>query len=128
MRNLSCWLPRSKFSLLIFSQVAHSDLGHQVNQAHRDHPEEMELGLNQLTLASTLQNTYRVICVFIKIRFFTVTNKKSSRRKCADVQVVASGSFWLDLLDHLVRQGFLGWLKMDWLKTWPTELFFTCRV
>lgn len=46
----------------MFSQVAHSDLVHQVNQAHQDHLEEMELGLNQLMLASTLRNTYRVRC------------------------------------------------------------------
>lgn len=97
----------------MFSQVAHSDLVHQVNQAHQDHLEEMELGLNQLILASTLRNTYRVRCVLIEIRFSTVTDEESSRQKCVDVQVVTSGSFWLDLLDHLVLQGFLGLLKMN---------------
>lgn len=97
----------------MFSQVVHSDLVHQVNQAHQDHLEEMELGLNQLLLASTLRNTYRVRCVFIEIGFSTVTDEESSRQKCVDVQVVTSGSFWLDLLDHLVLQGFLGLLKMN---------------
>lgn len=112
----------------MFSQVAHSDLAHQVNQAHQDHLEEMELGLDQLMLASTFQNTYRVRCIFIETGFSTVTDEESSRRKCVDVQVVTSGSFWLDLLDHLVLQDFLGLLQMNWLKTWPTELLLTCRV
>lgn len=57
----------------MFSQVVHSDLAHQVNQDHQDHLEEMEemdLGLDQLMSASTLQNIYRVSCVFIEIGFF----------------------------------------------------------
>lgn len=112
----------------MFSQVAHSALAHLVSQALQDHLEEMELALNQLTLASTLQNTYRVRCIFIEIGFSTVTDEESSRQKCVDVQVVTSDSFWLDLLDHLVLQGFLGLLKINWLKTWPTELLLTCRV
>lgn len=110
----------------MFSQVAHLDLVHQVNQAHQDHLEEMELGLNHLT--STLQIIYRVRCVVIEIGFSRVTDEESSKQKCVDVQVVTSGSFWLGLLDHLVLQGFLGLLKMNWLKTWPTELLLTCRV
>lgn len=112
----------------MFSQVAPSDLAHQVNQDHQDHLEEMDLGLNQLMSASTLQNIYRVSCVFVEIGFSTVTDEESSRQKCVNVQVETLSSFWLDLQDHLVLQGFLGFLKMNCLKTWPTELLLTCRV
>lgn len=48
----------------MFSQMAHSNLVQQVTQAHQDYLEEMELALNHLTLASTLQSTYSVRCVF----------------------------------------------------------------
>lgn len=65
----------SASNLSMFSQAAQSDLAHQVNQAHQDHLGEMELGLDQLTLASTLRNTYRVRCVFIGIGFSTVTDE-----------------------------------------------------
>lgn len=51
-------------------------LVHKVNQAHQDHLEEMELDMIQLISASTLLNTYRVSCVFIKIGLSAVTNEK----------------------------------------------------
>lgn len=124
-----CWcLSICELNLSMFSQVAHSDLAHQVNQDHQDHLEEMDLGLNQLMSAITLQNIYRVSCVFVEIGFSTVTDEESSRQKCVNVQVETLSSFWLDLQDHLVLQGFLGFLKMNCLKTWPTELLLTCRV
>lgn len=49
----------------ILHQVAHSTQVPQAHLAHLVHLEETEEGLDQVTWANTLQNTFRVSYVFI---------------------------------------------------------------